>query len=248
MTARFLASAGEFLLDLAALVWPTSCVVCDAADRDLCESCRAALRSQRDRVIDTRAPTGVRVCAAHGYENPVKAPLLALKHQGMTGFARPLAERLRAPLVRVTSGVPPGGRVLLVAAPSRRSRVRERGYQHVELLIRAVLRDVRADAAIANASFRALPGALRSVRGRTAQVGLSARERQENAARVSVIRRARLPLFGARVVLVDDVVTTGATVSAASEALAAAGAHVLGVVSLCLVQRRDARREEHSNP
>ena len=250
----------DFMLDALALLWPVACVACGVADRELCAACRAALHAQRTKVIDVRAPSGVRVRAAGAYEDPVRAVLLAYKHQGMTGLAKPLAGRLIEPLLRAAAGEcsmadswmagqqarrleARAPEVVLIAAPSRRARVRERGYHHIELLVSALLRELRSRGVAAG--FRAFPHALRTGRGRTAQVGLTAVERERNAARVTVRARARSELAGASVVLIDDVVTTGATARAAIEALDSAGARVLGTVALCVVRRRDAELVQH---
>lgn len=233
--------------DCAALIWPTSCVSCGSPDRDCCEACSALLRGERGRAewVSTRA--GVTACVAGPYAGPLRALLVACKHAGLTGLARELGERLRAPLRLATAEAvaacgAPADRVLLVAAPSRAARVRERGYRHVELIVRAALRAERRSRSPAGARLRLLPGALRALPGRTAQVGLDAGARRRNAALVSVRPGARRRLRGARVVLVDDVITTGATAAGACAALVAAGARVVAVVALCGVPRRDGTR------
>lgn len=263
----------ELRLDLLALLWPTECVACGAVDRDCCRACLNELRCHREPlagpVLNSTAfaSARVRVLAAGEYSGTLRALLVACKHAGRTGFARLLGECLAVPLRRALGEAPGGGggmggpgdagagvtglgrdrRVLLVAAPSRSARVRERGYRHVELLVREALRVMRRsrDPTMSMpASPRLLKGALRALPGRVGQVGLRADERRRNAELVAVRLRSRWALVGARVVLVDDVVTTGATVTAAAEALAAAGAQVVGVIALCSVVRRDEERGE----
>ncbi len=250
----------ELWLDALALVWPTECVSCGAPDRDCCDACVAEIRAARGAVVWASAPAGVTVCAAGPYAGPLRALLVALKHSGHTGFARELGPRLLAPLRAASNrshgSLPP----LLVTVPSRAARVRERGYRHVDLLVRAALREYRRTlprerhaqtVPVAQRLGAPLPReplpvfqprVLRALRGRTSQVGLSAQQRQQNAALVSVRRAARRSLIGREVVLVDDVVTTGATVRAAAEALQACGARVVAIVALCAVERRSARR------
>lgn len=232
----------ELRADLAALLWPTECVACGAPDRDCCGACLAVLRRDRGRAGWVRAPAGVTACVAGPYSGPLRALLVACKHAGLTGFARELGERLRAPLRLALGGAESRAGVLLVAAPSRASRVRRRGYRHVELIVRAALRAQPPGGA------RLLPGALRAARGRSAQVGLDASARRRNAALVAVSRRARRRLRGARVVLVDDVITTGATAAGACSVLVAAGAQVIAVVALCAVERRDEGRHARGGP
>src|SRR5690606_31137869 len=80
-------------------------------------------------------------------------------------------------------------------------------------------------------------------RGRTSQVGLGAEERARNARRITV-RRGMFGVVGTRlqgagVIIVDDVITTGATMRAARDALTEAGATVIACVALGGVVRKD---------
>ena len=192
--------------------------------------------------VDT--PAGVLACVAGQYEGTLRSLLVAFKHAGQIGFARELGQRLNAP-IRLALSLSRGPTLpLLVTVPSRPARVRARGYRHVDVLVRAALRyaSVAPTTSTAHAQRPWLvPRALRARRGRTAQVGLSASERQRNAALVEVTPAARSVLRGREVVLIDDVVTTGATVAAARGALTDAGAQVIAIVALCAVERRTDR-------
>lgn len=232
----------ELWLDLLALVWPTECVACGAPDRDCCAACLEVLRGG-DPVLHRDA--SVPVLARAAYAGPLRAMLVALKHGGYTVFARELGAQLAHPLgqalaaaeaAEAAGGQPGAGRdpPLIVTVPSRAASERLRGYRHVEMITRSALR-------IMSPAPARMVRALRPLRGRTGQVGLSAEARQRNA-RLVAVRRLKAPLLrGREVVLVDDIITTGATVSGAAEALEAAGARVIAVVALCLVERRDTR-------
>lgn len=194
------------------------------------------------------APAGVTVCAASWYSGALREMLVACKHQGRTGFARELGVRLRTPLRAVLSGRT--GAVYVVTAPSRAARVRERGYRHVDLIVQRAIRrwviDGEGLSDVAEPRVRLLPRALRALPARSGQVGLDAHARAANAALITTGRAARYRLRGAQVVLVDDIVTTGATVAAAKHELEAAGAEVLGIVALCAVERRAEVRHARS--
>ncbi|MFD5599159.1 phosphoribosyltransferase family protein [Leucobacter sp. NPDC058333] len=74
-------------------------------------------------------------------------------------------------------------------------------------------------------------------------MGLTPAERERNAHHVAVRRSAIGRVRDRRVVLVDDIITTGASVRAARSALELAGAKVVAVVALCAAERRDALGE-----
>lgn len=112
---------------------------------------------------------------------------------------------------------------LLVPVPISRVRLRERGYNQSLLLAEGISGKV------------GIPfnnGALERVEWRRPQVGLSYRERLKNVRNAfSVPARARDSIAGKRIILVDDVVTTGATVAACYRALEEVGAKQVSCVS-----------------
>jgi ComF family protein len=113
----------------------------------------------------------------------------------------------------------------VIPVPLSRGRRRERGYNQAELIARAVARE-------AGIPLRAR--VLRKTKERPPQAGLSAAARRSN---VASAYHARLPLSlrGKSVLLVDDVLTTGATAEAASRALLRAGAGAVDVLTLARV-------------
>ena len=243
----------ELWLDLLTLIWPTACVGCSAPDRDLCDACVRRLEQEtatvQRREVRLEAGASIPVFAAGAYDDVLRAMLIALKHQGRLGFARRLGMRLALPLRAALDVCDPDAGAMIVCVPSRAAKVRERGYRHVELIVTHALRCVRRDDQLGDVRMRR---ALRALRGRTGQVGLSAAERQRNAARVAVrsavvpkrgrgVRcvRATQGLRGRETVVVDDIMTSGATIRASCQVLVDAGIRVAAVVTLGVVERQD---------
>lgn len=231
VTARWTA----LRLDLLALLWPSSCVACGAPDRVCCAPCLAEISGPavvRAEPRIRRLPSdraGLVLYAAGPYGGALRAVLVAYKHAGRSGLAKPLGARL-GPALRTAIAAAPAP-PLVVAVPSRPARVRERGFRHLEPVVRAALRH-RPLPAGAGLALRAL----RTTRGRRSQVGLDRAARRGNAERITVRRSLAGRVRGRAVVLVDDVCTTGATLSAAAEALERAGARAVSAVSICVVE------------
>ena len=156
--------------------------------------------------------------AALAYERVIRALLLAHKEHGRLALVRPLGGLLAGAVCLVA---PPGSApFLLVPVPSAPQAVRARGHDHARRLAARAARTLRGE----QWPVRALP-LLSLTRTVADQAGLSTTERAANLAGALVARRM---LVGHRVIVVDDVVTTGATLIEAARALRAAGADVQG--------------------
>lgn len=150
--------------------------------------------------------------------------VVAYKDRDSVALTAPLAAALRRSLLAAVAGLsaPP----LLVAVPSTRAATRRRGYDPVGRLARA-------------AGCRVMRGALVHARDVRDSAGLSAADRARNlsgAMAVPTARRAQV--HGRTVVLLDDVVTTGATLAEAARALRAAGASVPSAAVIAATPRR----------
>jgi predicted amidophosphoribosyltransferase len=154
------------------------------------------------------------------------------KERGRYDLTGPFAGALAGVLsVLAVSGALPGGCVL-VPVPSRRAARRARGADLTWDLARgAALRSDRV-------GHRALR-VLRHVRAVRDQAGLGAAARHRNLLGALAVRPGAVSrVAGRRCLVLDDVVTTGATAAEAARALTAAGAHVVGVCCLSVTVRR----------
>jgi len=224
--ARRAASAAlGWSADVAELLWPQRCPACAApagAERLLCEDCRAAIPrvafSLCARCLAAgREPAG---CGIHGdfqvwpawlYDERAAAMVRAFKFEARVALAAELARELARAL-------PPARFELVIPIPLHAARRRERGYDQAGAL---------AEALGLALGVPCLPGALTRSRATRPQTGLDAAGRRRNLRRAFRIQRP-LEMRGRRVLLVDDVITTGATFEAALAALGESGAHAVG--------------------
>ena len=225
------------LLDL---VLVRACAGCAAPGPTPCRACRSLLTAPPLGPVRPRpSPPGLPPVAAFGrYDGALRGLLLAHKEHGRTGLAEPLGAALAAAVSDVSdladvsdvsdvtaSG---GGRLplLLVPVPSAPAAVRARGHDHAWRLAQAAARLLPAGVTAARL--------LVPTRRVADQAGLS------HAARAANLRGALAARTGApgRVVVVDDVMTTGATLVEAARALRAAGHAVVGAAVVAATARR----------
>lgn len=201
------------LAEALALVLPVTCAGCDEPDDDLCAPCRGALSPRVQRREDGAVP----VRAGLAFDGVAARVVRALKEDGRTGLARALAPALAAALAAL-----PGARsAVVVPVPTSRASFRRRGFHVAELVARrAGIRPRRL---------------LRIARRAADQRGLDVAARRRNVAGSLVATPAAASL---RVIVLDDVVTTGATLDEAVRALRAAGAEVVGAVAIASTPRR----------
>ncbi|MFG1921197.1 ComF family protein [Cryptosporangium sp. NPDC048952] len=230
---------------LADLVLPVPCAACGGVDGPLCPVCaRHALHTEPMFVPAEVRPGGdaPAVCVAAGpYRGALRSALIAYKERGRRTLARPLGGRLAA---AVEVAAVRGARLLLVPVPSSAAAIRERGGDHVVRLARfaaATLRQrgLRADTATL----------LTMCRVPSDSVGLGAAARRANisgafAPASHAGRRMRGPHGSLRgrttIVLVDDIVTTGATLAESYRAVADIGLPVAGAAVVAATPPRSA--------
>ncbi|MGQ0778344.1 MAG: ComF family protein [Pseudonocardiales bacterium] len=210
------------LLDL---VLPAGCGGCGAPGPVWCGRCATVLGAPV-RVHPPCCEAGPPVYALGAYRGPLRVALLAYKERGRRDLAGPLGDALAAALLALQPGTECGA-VAMVPVPSRWSAAAHRGGQHVALVAD------RAAAVLATAGVAAaVAPALRMASGVRDSVGLDRAARQVNLAGRVLVRPAGLPGAGLPAVLVDDVVTTGATAATCAAALLQAGVEVPAIVVL----------------
>jgi len=175
-----------------------------------CALCRAGLR-------------GFDAAYCYGsYEGTLRELIHLYKYGRIEPLWRPLSELLASalPLDERFDAVTP--------VPLHWRRQWQRGFNQSELLARAMARR------------RGIPAlrALRRVRPTRTQAGLSNTERRKNVAAAFRCRRGSQALAGKRVLLIDDVMTTGSTAAACARALQQAGAASVVLLTVARVDRR----------
>jgi predicted amidophosphoribosyltransferase len=206
------------LAETLAFLFPVPCAGCGAEGRALCAGCASRLAPQ-PTTLDLHGVGRVR--AGLAYDGAARGAVLALKEEGRMGLAGPLAAPFAHAVAAALAEVPDA---VVAAIPSSRAARRRRGFEPVRLL--------------ANRAGIRLTGLFLPARPHGVQKGLGVAERAGNLDGVFALAR---PVRGIRVLLVDDVVTTGATLAAAAGVLQSGGAEVVGAAVLAATPRRDGR-------
>jgi len=225
-----------FLLDL---LYPPHCVSCGRAGAWLCDECVAKISflqppfclhcglplakpglcwqcQQNESYLE-----GLRSMAWH--VSPLQEAVHALKYEGVRVLAAPLGELLAQRWVQDPLPVE-----VIVPVPLYRLRLRQRGYNQALLLARELATRL---------SLPLCADVLQRVRNTRSQVGLSRRERWENV--WGAFQCSADAFAGARVLLVDDVCTTGATLEASAAALREAGARSVWALTLARAPQKE---------
>ncbi|MDT5156793.1 MAG: hypothetical protein QOH51_1150 [Acidobacteriota bacterium] len=176
------------------------------------EGVRVLVRCRR---CDAEAFDAARACGA--YEGALRAFVLGLKREPF------VSERVARMLCEARGRTPLDTTTLVVPVPLHRERERERGFNQANLLGRA----------LANRSGLRLDewSLVRVSHSERHRAGMDARARRESVSDAFAVVRPRL-VEGESVLLVDDVFTTGATVSACARALKAAGVREVSVLTV----------------
>ncbi|WP_309065096.1 ComF family protein [Microbacterium sp.] len=207
-------SAAVIGREILAFLLAAACPGCDRPGTLLCDGCLLRLAPVNLR---STTPGGLPVVAALSYEGVAARCIRRLKEEGATLLAHPLGEAL----AQASREAGAAGRTI-VPVPTTGSAFRRRGYRVPEVLARR-----------AGLTPRRL---LAPARGTADQRALG---REERASNVAGSMRATGGATGVgEVLIVDDVVTTGATLDEAARALRAAGMRPVGALALAATPRR----------
>jgi predicted amidophosphoribosyltransferase len=204
------------------LVLPLQCGGCGAPSTRWCDACAADLHVKADEphVITPRLDPGVPVFALGRYAGPRRQAIVALKEHGRRDLVAPLSRALALGIHQLTTWGVLGEPLTVVPAPTRRVAARRRGGDPVARI---------AAAAIAASPHHEVATVLRTGGLVRDSVGLSTTARERN-----ITGRVRLtgPVPRGEILVVDDVLSTGATAREAVRVLAAGGGQVSAVLTV----------------
>lgn len=214
--------------DALAVLFPVDCAGCGAPDRALCSECRmllnlALVSGPREQVFSD----SLRVVSAVRYEGNLRHMILSLKERGRTDVVQSLARPLRTAIECAVIGA--GAGVEVCPVPSTNHSQRRRGYRPVEVLASA-------------AGYRLA----RVLTHRVATEQQKSLDLAQRGANIQGALVAKPSARGRKFVIVDDVVTSGATAFEAARALREGGAEVVAVATFAFTPRRNARESTFS--
>ncbi|MCD6640677.1 MAG: ComF family protein, partial [Nocardioides sp.] len=208
------------------------CVGCEAPGRMVCAPCRALVPRTPFPAWPQPPPPGlVSPWAASPFDGTVRALVVGHKDHGQWGHRRLLGDLLAAAVGAAVAGLAPADTVLLIPVPSRPGAVRRRGYDPLGAITQVAARRLRGGRDVRVARVLVSRGAVAD------QAGLGAAQRATNVegsmrTRGDVVGRWARRVGAAHVVVVDDVITTGATAREAQRALTAVGLAPVAVAAV----------------
>ena len=192
----------------------------------LCEDCRQRLA---ERWVGALPPEGPFDGAAYAYRygEPAGGMVRSLKYRGVARLSTVMGRAM----VKALEGIQPTGADGVVSVPMHKKRLAERGVDHAGLLARAVAGQLE---------LPVLDGALERTRNTPQQARLEPAQRRRNMDGAIALRG---DVAGRRILLVDDVRTTGATANACATALREGGASAVYLLCFAIAGEKDDDRQ-----
>ncbi|MFZ4828566.1 MAG: ComF family protein [Phototrophicaceae bacterium] len=199
------------------VVFPPRCANCGRLDTFFCSACQARLDALPLKHLERTLPPFSGLISTEMHRIPLLRRLIhSLKYDNMPELAQPLGIRLATAIQDDNWEID-----LVISVPLHPHRQRERGYNQSTELAKVVSEVL---------GLRELSSALQRTVNTRSQVGLGQQQRLDNVAGAFIANPHHLE--GAKVLLIDDVLTTGATMQACAEAVIAAGAHSIYGVTI----------------
>lgn len=192
----------------------------------------APARDGQCRTCWSAPPPFERAVAYGVYEERMREAIHALKYGRMHPAAKRLGAMLAQAILKLQGQAP--GELLVIPVPLHRSKKKTRGFNQSRTLAEQALAALRKT----HPGWKLIlaPDALRRVRATDTQAGLSMRQRRLNMRAAFLVTDQKL-IGGRNVLLVDDILTTGATARSAAGALKRAGASTVWVATLARAGR-----------
>ena len=217
-----------FARPLIGLVFPPVCLACGVplppGAGEICDACERGIRpacvtdplfsETRSKLVDGGSVIGLIAAYYFEKEGPLQSLVHQLKYSGMTRIGIELGRRLGDCALTVTAGTSLAG---IIPVPLHAIKVRERGYNQCEFIARGM------------AAVTGLPverTIISRVRHTDSQTTLSLAEREANVAGAFAVNPAAARrVSGKTFLIVDDVITTGATMRSCAATLSESGSH-----------------------
>lgn len=203
---------------LGELLFPARCLGCRKPGAYLCGLCLKSSRTKGREKISL--PFVDKFFHYGAYEDKIlREALRRFKYHGTYGLSRPLAEMLKE-LIKPQLSLAPE-KYFVIPIPASRERLRERGYNQAGLLAQSLAEKI---------SLPCRDNILLKIKNTPSQISLKGRERLFNIKNSFAIQNAEA-IQDQSIILIDDISTTGATLSEAARVLKHSGAReVIGVV------------------
>jgi len=226
---------------LVEFVYPPTCFICEAlmagTESRVCDSCWAAIKPLTDkdplflemsnRLTGSPGADIEQLIPLYHFEKDgtIQAIVHQLKYDGMTSLGIELGRRLGEKVLDGSAGNSFDG---IVPVPLHSTKLRERGYNQSEYIARGIRHVMR---------IPIYSSLLRRQKYTLSQTHLTASERKENVTDAFTLnKRYLLRIEGKKFLIVDDVITTGATTESCARALKSGGASKLVACSVALAE------------